>query len=87
MASVIQFPISDRGPYREPPQRKAHRRYPKRAPSSLVPEQRAFALRSAKYGRSLHDVSVEFSVAAIVPIELWLRDIERRLMVVERRAA
>src|SRR5579872_6754269 len=58
--------------------------YPKRVPSSIPLDRRKDALQSALAGRNLHQVAAETGCYSIVPIELWLRDIERRLGVVQQ---
>ncbi|MEI9975064.1 MAG: hypothetical protein WDO73_25240 [Ignavibacteriota bacterium] len=84
MASIIVLPKPVQGREPQPSQAKQKRRYPKRMPSSLQPAQRVSALQSARQGRSVHEVSLEHSVSAIVTIEIWLRNLDRRLSLLER---
>jgi hypothetical protein len=84
MATIIGFHAPAQGPGSQPDGAKRKRRYPKRMPSSLSITDRAIALSSLLRGRSLHEVSLELSVASAVPTEIWLRNLEKRLVRLEK---
>lgn len=63
---------------REVAERKRNRVYAKRVPSVLPMERRAEIVSSVRAGRSIHQVAQEHSVAEVVVVELWVRDLARR---------
>lgn len=69
------------------PAKRRDRVYAKRVPSCLTPAARAEVVMAARAGRSIHQVAYEHSCAEAVVTELWLRDIERRLMSLARSGA
>lgn len=56
-------------------------------PGTLMPSLRGEIVGSLRAGRSVEQTRKEYNCTAAVALELWLRDVERRLAVVMRPAA
>lgn len=84
MATIVQLPTLAQPRGQQDIAAKPKRRYPKRMPSSLTKMQQSLAVQTVRHTkRSVHEVAHEYSVANVVVLELWLRNLERRLAILE----
>lgn len=85
LTNVIMLPMpgTEQHTLAKEKEKKRQRVYAKRVPSSLPPEKKVLALGWLKSGRNVHQCAQEFSCSEVVIVEVWLRDVARRLAALE----